>query len=143
VAAGRERGQAGAGRELVEMAGLVGQQHQVARAEGDGQRRLDRRRGQDPPGEGGRQGRADAGQLQGHPAAERVPGHVRGGDAELVEQPGDGRGQGGRCRFDPGGERLGAAEPGQVDGDDVEVLGQRRHHRVPGVAGQPEGVQQD
>jgi hypothetical protein len=47
-----------------------------------------------------------------------------------------------RRRFDPVGERLGAAEPRQVDGDDVEKLGERGHHRVPGVARQPEGVQQ-
>ena len=64
---------------------------------------------------------------------------MRGGDAEFGEQAGDGFGQGsgvalggcclgGRCL---GGNRLGGvAEAGQVDRDDVEVLGERGDDRV-------------
>jgi hypothetical protein len=91
--------------------------------------------------QGDRGGWADGGQLERDPAAEGVPGHVRGGDAEFGEQAGDGLGQG------PGvglaGIWLGGfAEAGQVDRDDVEMLGERGDDRVPAAAVQPDPVQQ-
>ncbi len=67
---------------------------------------------------------------------------MRGGDAELGEQRGNGLGEGGRGGLDVRRERGRGAEPGQVDGDDVEVLGESRDDGIPGRARKSERVQE-
>jgi hypothetical protein len=59
---------------------------------------------------------------------------VGGGDAEIVEEARDGGRQGGRPRLHLRWQRPGAAEAGQVDGDDAETLAEGGNDGIPGVA---------
>src|SRR5262249_26314913 len=84
------------------------------------------------PGEQGeRPERAGGGELEGDPAAERVAGHVGCRYALVVEEGGHGGGDGVRRWFDVRGQRRGFAVPGQVDGDDVESVGEPVEDGVP------------
>jgi hypothetical protein len=93
-----------------------------------------------PPQPGGgeerqRGHRVAAGELERDPAAERVARDMGSGDAEITEEARDGRRQRGRPRLHPRRQRPGVAEAGQVDGDDVEALGESGKDGIPGVAG--------
>ena len=75
-------------------------------------------------------------ELERHPAAERVAGHVRAVEAELgVDRAGEVGGRGGRGR-----RRL--AEPGHVDREHLALLREPLDHRVPHVAVGAERVQE-
>jgi hypothetical protein len=76
-------------------------------------------------------------------SAATVAGDVCGGDAELVEQLGDGDGLVLRGVPGPLGLPRRLTVPGQVDGDDVAVRGQRRNDRIPAAAGEALAMQQD
>jgi hypothetical protein len=102
-------------------AGLVVQRHVPRPQPGGGE---ERQRGH----------RAQAGELERHPAAERVARDVGSGDAEIVEEARDGRRQRRRPRFHLRWQRPGVAEAGQVDGDDVEAPGESGDDGIPGVA---------
>jgi len=67
---------------------------------------------------------------------------VRSLQAELVEEFGDGVRQGGRRRLDLRRQGRGGAEAGQVDGHDVEVLGEGGDDGGPVAARAADAVQQ-
>ena len=80
------------------------------------------------------------GQLDGNPAAERVAQHVHAVQSASIQVGDDGLGEG----LDRGSRSEGrrGAVPGEVDGEDVEVLLQRRQQAGEVVAGGAEAVQQ-
>ena len=51
-------------------------------------------------------------------------------------------GQDRRTRLDAAGQGRGLPEAGQVDGDDVEVLGERGQHGIPRLTGESQNMQQ-
>ena len=89
------------------------------------------------------QGAPEPAELEGHPAAERVAGHVHAVEAERVEQATDGGGQRLRGGLGSAGERRRGAEAGQVDGDHVALGGEALHHRLPDHELGPERMDQD
>ena len=56
---------------------------------------------------------------------------MRIADAKLIQQTGYGCSEGGRRRFDFRRQRRGVSESRQVNRDDLELLRERRHDRIP------------
>jgi len=80
------------------------------------------------------------GQLDGDPAAEGVAQHVHAVQATGIQVGDDGRGEG--LDRGSGSEGRGAAVPGEVEGEDVEVFPQDRQQAGEVVAGGADAVQQ-